>query len=87
MRLLSVKVHAVAKAPKPIFQAYPQSGSVKRLEEVSEAFRVCKKMSDANARDYFYSIGIDFDNAKAYLPTVLYLEQCYLKSGENLKEF
>lgn len=80
MRLLSVQVKAVATPPKPIFTVYPLRGSVLPVCDVVEAFDVSKKMTPKNARDYLYSLGVDYENVMAYLPTVSYLERCLNKA-------
>lgn len=65
------------KVPRPIFHAHPIKTRPLMIIEVEEHLAVCRKMSKENAREYMYSLNLDYDCANNFLPTIKYLEQCY----------
>jgi hypothetical protein len=68
---------------KPVFQVYPPRGWIPNSRDVGEALDLCKKMTEQQSRDYLYSMGIDYDNARVYIHIVGYMERCYRKSKSD----
>lgn len=66
----------------PIFQIDTRSTCKVNLDDVEEMQNICKGIPKNHAKDLYYSLGIDYDNAIRYFDIVKHLEKCYANSNK-----
>jgi hypothetical protein len=59
-----------------IFQVNPPITRV-TYNDINDAIDASYKLSESNKLQYFYTIGIDYDNVKKYYDYVLFIEKVY----------
>jgi hypothetical protein len=65
------------KMQRPIFHARPTNVKPLLITEVEEHFFACRKMSKNNARQYMYSVNLDYDSVVSFIKTIKNLEKCF----------
>jgi hypothetical protein len=64
------------RAYPQVFQVTPPITRIS-YNDINDAIDASKKLSEKDKKEYFYSIGINYDNVKKYYNYILTLEYLY----------